>query len=113
LWGVELQAAAVQGARDAMIARSGFIVESDSPGTLIGMPIAAYAGLTLSRRLIRRRGAGAPPLAGRWCAAALGLSCAAAATTYGASLWLWNPFIMPFAFASGAGAGLLVPWMRP
>ena len=113
LWGVELQAVAVQGARDAMIARSGFIIESDTPGTLIGMPLAACAGILLSRRLIRRRGTGAPPLVGHWCAAALGLSCVAAATTYGTSLWLWNPFVLPFAFASGAGAGLLVPWMRP
>ncbi len=113
IWGVELQAAAAQGARDAMIARSGFIVENDKPGTLAGIPLVAGAGVLLSRRLVRRRGAAAPIAAGRWCVLAMGLSCAAAAATYGGSLWLWNPFVLPFALASGAGAGLLTPWMRP
>jgi hypothetical protein len=44
---------------------------------------------------------------------ALGVSCIAAATSYGAALWLWNPFVLPLAFAAGAAAALLTPWMRP
>lgn len=113
IWGVELQAAAVQGARDAMIARSGFIVEGDKPGTLAGIPLVAGVGVLLSRRLVRRRGTAARTAAVRWSVLALGLSCAGAAAAYGGALWLWNPFVLPFAFASGAGAGLLTPWMRP
>jgi serine/threonine protein kinase len=113
LWGVELQAAAVQGARDAMIARSGFIVQGDNPAALAAMPPAALAGVALSRRLLRRRVPRAPVVAGRWCVVALGVSCIAAATSYGAALWLWNPFVLPLAFAAGAAAALLTPWMRP
>ncbi len=112
IWGVELQAVGVQAARDALLGVASVI---DSDGGLLarlGVPLTSALGVGLARRFSRRRAHHDSGRLTLTCLAAFAVGGLAAAGTYAAWLWLWNPFILPAAFSAATAIGFLSPWMR-